>query len=113
MKRIFGSGGAPAMAPVVDEGGRFLGFVEAAEASATSAQPRLARTLPPEALIFGRSLWVRYGTPLRAALRTMAARHSRVLALVDDEGRLQGLLRDVDALRAVRAGEAGTARPQR
>jgi CBS-domain-containing membrane protein len=113
MKKIFASGAAPAMVPVVDEDDRFLGFVEAPEAGAKDLPPRLARTLPAEALIFGRSLWVRDGTPVRAALRTMAARHSRVLALVDDQGRLRGLLHDVDALRAVRTGDAEMTQRQR
>jgi CBS domain-containing protein len=113
MRRIFGSGAAPSMVPVVDEDDRFLGFVEAPEAGATELPPRLARTLPAEALIFGRSLWIRDGTPVRAALRTMAARHSRVLALLDEQGRLRGLLHDVDALRAVRACDTGMAQRHR
>lgn len=104
VRRIFGTGSTTAAVPVVDDHGRFVGFVEAPQGSATGLPPRLARSLPAQSQLVGQALWIRDGTPLRRALHIMAARRSRILALVDDDGRLRGVLHDIDGLVAMRAG---------
>jgi hypothetical protein len=63
--------------PIVDDGTRFIGFVN------------------------GSMLAIHEAKPIRAALRIMARHGSRQIALVDDDGVLRGALSDIEALRAL------------
>ena len=92
----------PWQVPVVDEGNHFIGFVSS-QALAGRAWPwRLLSITPAEDLVFGRFLRVSVSDPLPTALRLMAHRGARAVALVDDAGVLQGVLSDIDALRSLK-----------
>ena len=93
---------APWQLPVVDDQDRFVGFVS----SHTLSRPwpwRIVSMTPARDLVFGRFLAVRVSDPLPVALRLMAHRGARAVALVDAEGVLQGVLSDIDALRALKS----------
>jgi hypothetical protein len=100
LKRIIEVDAASLPVPVVDDDGRFVGFVRPPEPD-VGLPPRLVRSLPASELIFGRSLWIRDGASVSDALRAMAAHHARALAIVDPRGRLRGIVRDIDGLRAL------------
>jgi predicted transcriptional regulator len=89
------------LVPVIDEEGRFRGFFATSHAAGPSLPPRLARTMPVGSRVFGTSLVVHEGTPWPQALRLMARRRGRVLAVTDDAGVVRGVLSDLDALRAM------------
>jgi hypothetical protein len=97
--------------PVIDEAGRFQGFFAPGRVVGPPLPPRLARTLPVGARLFGTTLLVHESTPWLQAVRLMARRRGRVLAITDDSGVVRGVLSDLDALRAI-AG-AGPSHPWR
>jgi predicted transcriptional regulator len=101
------------LVPVVDQAGRFLGFFAASHVAGAGVPlpPRLARAMPVGARSFGSSLLVHEGTPWPQAVRFMARRHGRVLAITDESGVVRSVLTDLDALRAV--AKAGPAHPWR
>jgi hypothetical protein len=99
------------LVPVIDEAGRFLGFFAAGHAISPALPPRLARAMPVGARLFGSTLLVHEGTPWPQAVRLMARRRGRVLAITDESGVVRGVLSDLDALRAM-AG-AGPSHPWR
>jgi CBS-domain-containing membrane protein len=86
--------------PVVDDGGRFLGFVSSSGLASLSWPWRLINVTPARHLAFGPFLSVSESDPVGSALRIMAHRGARMLALVDSDGTMVGVLSDVDALRA-------------
>jgi CBS domain-containing protein len=89
--------------PVVDDEDRFVGFVSSHTLSSRPWPWRIVSMTPARDLVFGRFLAVRISDPLPVALRLMAHRGARAVALVDAEGVLQGVLSDIDALRALRS----------
>jgi len=94
----------PWSVPVVDDQARFLGFVASRQ---LAPPPRIRRptvldSIPARDLTSGTVLAIHECTTVRAALRLMAHRSTRVLALVDDEGVLRGALSDIEALGALR-----------
>ena len=94
------SGSTPWPLPVVDDSDRFLGFVSSAQLERPKwPWHRIAVTLARE-FVAGASLLVPEVEPLGRALRMMARRGARSLALVDPSGVLRGVLTDVDALHA-------------
>ena len=88
--------------PVVDDAGRFIGFV-------TSGQFRPSRHVrawsasdtPARRVTTGSVLAIHEAKPVRTALRIMAHHGSRLIAIVDDDGVLRGTLSDIQALRAL------------
>jgi CBS domain-containing protein len=90
--------------PVVDDRGRFLGFVFSRQLAPRAAArgPGILGTIAAQDLTSGTILAVHEGTAVSTALRLMAHHGCRVLALVDDEGVLRGALSDVEALGALR-----------
>jgi hypothetical protein len=91
------------LVPVIDEAGRFLGFFAAGHAISPALPPRLARAMPVGACLFGTTLLVHEGTPWPQAVRLMARRRGRILAITDESGVVRGVLTDLDALRAMAA----------
>jgi hypothetical protein len=89
--------------PVVDEAGVFLGFFAGGHTVGPPLPPRLARAVPVGACVFGAALRVHEGTPWPQALRLMARRRGRALAIADASGAVRGVLHDLDALRAMAA----------
>lgn len=94
---------APRQLPVVDDQDRFVGFVSSQALSSRHWPWRVVSMTPARDLVFGRFLAVRVSDPLPVALRLMAHRGARAVALVDAEGVLQGVLSDIDALRALKS----------
>lgn len=93
------------LVPVIDEAGRFQGFFAAGHAAGAPLPPRLARTMPVGTRLFGSALVVHEGTPWPQAVRLMAHRRGRVLAITDESGIVRSVWSDLDALRAMaRAG---------
>jgi hypothetical protein len=86
--------------PVVSRNEKFLGFVS--PDLLTVPHWPWHRIVTPQAgdVLRGASLTMLETEPLGHVLRFMARRGARVLALVDPAGVLQGMLSDVDALRA-------------
>jgi CBS domain-containing protein len=79
---------------VVDEEGRLLGLVDAADVAGAARERRayeLARPITP----------VLESAPLAEAVLRMVHERSRALPVVDDEGQVVALLTDLDALRWV------------
>jgi CBS domain-containing protein len=90
--------------PIVDDADRFLGFVTPKLLDeARWPFHRVAVALARE-VAAGASLLVLETEPLGRALRLMARRGARSVALVDPDGVLQGVLTDVDALWAATHG---------
>jgi CBS domain-containing protein len=85
--------------PVVDGAGHFLGFLSR-ERLRTSELPWQVAVAAD--LMVDSSLTVHETMSLRAALELMVHHRARVVALVDDEGTVRGLLTDIEALRASR-----------
>lgn len=91
----------PWLVPLVDEADQFVGFASSS-ALATSRWPsRVAILMRLRDLAFGSSLMVHESTTIREALHMMAYRRTRWIAIVDSEGKLQGMLSDIDALSAM------------
>lgn len=93
---------APWQVPVVDDEDRFMGFVSSGGLAARAWPWRLVAMTPARDLVFGRFLSVSVSEPLPIALRLMAHRGARAVALVDEEGVLQGVMSDIDALRGLK-----------
>lgn len=93
----------PSQLPVVDDQDRFMGFVSSRALGSRSWPWRAVSMMPARDSVFGRFLAVRVSDPLPVALRLMAHRGARAVALVDAEGVLQGVLSDIDALRALKS----------
>jgi CBS domain-containing protein len=91
--------------PVVGEDDRFLGFVSHRLLEGPQWPWHRIKITPASDLVAGASLTVLETERLGHALRWMAGRGARSLALVDALGRFRGLLSDVDALRAARQRE--------
>jgi hypothetical protein len=91
------------LVPVVDAAGNFLGFYSRSHAVGLPLPPRLARAMPVGACVFGAALVVPESTPWPQALRLMAHRRGRALAMTDESGTVRGVLRDLDALHAMAA----------
>lgn len=92
------SAASPGTLVVVDERERFIGFVS----TRSIARPRWPWSLPTSLLAgdlaTGRALFVEETTPIGEAVRTMAARGARSLALIGDDGAVRGVLSDIAAL---------------
>jgi hypothetical protein len=89
--------------PVIDEVGRFLGFFATGRTLGPLLPPRLERAMPVGARVFGATLLVHEGTPWPQAARLMARLRGRAVAITDESGAVRGVLRDLDALRAMAA----------
>jgi hypothetical protein len=87
--------------PVLD-GERFLGFVTRRRIQVPRWPWSREATARAADLATGASLRVPETEPIGLALRLMARRGARVLALVDRAGIVQGVLFDVDGLRLLR-----------
>lgn len=85
--------------PVVDARERFCGFVSLAIPGKGGLPARLSSTMRVRDLAVGHALTIGEGCSLREALEAMALRHARVLAVVDDDGTVRGVLTDIGALR--------------
>jgi CBS domain-containing protein len=96
---------SPWRLPVVDDEGRFVGFLSPDALRGPEWPWRRLALAKASELVSGGSLLVREEESLGRSLRVMARRGARALALIEPSGVLQGVLRDVDALRALaRAG---------
>ena len=94
---------APWPLPVVDSGDRFIGFVpRGLLATPTLPWHQFATTLAGE-LAAEESLVALETETVGDALRLMARRGARSIALVDPSGLLRGIVCDVDALQAIAA----------
>jgi hypothetical protein len=82
--------------PVVDAADRFAGFVSSHMPTALAGAVRAVGDSA-----FGPELAVSETESPLQALRLMAHRHACFVAVVDASGTPRGVLRDVDALRAV------------
>ena len=87
--------------PIVDARDHFLGFVSLAHVTRLDLPRRIAWSLPVGEATFGNALAVLEGGALRSAIRAMAIHQSRTIALLDGNRIVQGVLTDVDALRAI------------
>jgi len=98
------------MIPVVDTDSRFIGFVSSTQPIAVATTARLAMALPVSELVFGtKKLAVLESDSAEYALRVMAHCRASVVAVVDDSGTPRGVLRDIEALRAMaRRARAGS-----
>jgi hypothetical protein len=85
--------------PVVDSEGRFTGFLSVEVLRGPEWPWRRVAAAPAGELVAGSSLLILESESLVRGLRVMARCGARTLALVDPSGVLQGVLRDVDALR--------------
>jgi len=95
----------PSRVPVVDGRDRFLGFVSPRLLEGpTWPWHRLAATLAGE-VVSEASLFALETVTVGDVLRLMARRGARSVALVDRSGLLQGIVLDVDALRAMGSAE--------
>lgn len=97
------TGRTPWQVPVVDEADRFIGFVSSQTLFSRPWPWRIVSITPARELVFGRFLAVMVSDPLPTALRLMAHRGARAVALVDREGVLKGVLSDINALRALKS----------
>jgi len=91
----------PRGVPVVDDIGRFVGFVSSAHLAKSPFPWRVTMAMAAGDLAFGSSLSVHETAPLSSALRVMARHAVREVALVDGAGGLHGVLTDLGALRAL------------
>lgn len=87
--------------PVVDDHDHFIGFVSAQGLNIRAWPWHLVALTPARDLVFGRFLNVAVSERLPVALRLMAHRGARAVALVDGEGVLKGVMSDIDALRGL------------
>jgi CBS-domain-containing membrane protein len=85
---------------VVDDQDRFLGFLSSVHDRPGWPAARLDSALARE-VATGPALLLLETEPMAQALRLMATRGVRALALVDASGAVQGVLLDLDALRAI------------
>jgi hypothetical protein len=93
----------PWVLPIVDEVDRFIGFASSTHPSRLPLPPRLIAGLPVREFAFGDTLVLSEAFRWADALRFMAHKHTRFVALLDDGGTPEGLLRDLDGLRALAA----------
>jgi CBS-domain-containing membrane protein len=93
----------PWLVPLVDDADRFVGFVSSSSLAASTWPSRVAVLMRLRDLAFGSSLMIHESATLREALHMMAYRRTRWVAVVDSDGRLQGMLSDVDALSSLGA----------
>jgi hypothetical protein len=95
--------------PVVDEADRFLGFLSSDILRGPQWPWRRLALATARELVADASLLILEGESLGRGLRVMARRGARALALIEPSGVLRGVLRDVDALRAVARGGGAAA----
>lgn len=105
------SNGPPWLVPIVDGSDRFLGFVSATRLAKSRSSGRGASATLAGEIAVGASMLALESAPLAHALRVMARRGARSLALVDRSGVVRGVLSDVDALRALTLWTSGAASP--
>ena len=87
--------------PVVDARHRLVGFLP--RAAATLALLGRSRTAVVAEYVKVASATLAESESLREAFRVMGSRHSRELLVVNDEGEMVGVIRDIDALQLVAA----------
>ncbi len=88
----------PWMLPIVDGAGRFLGFVSSRH---VLHRRRAFAQLPAHQLARNAGLAVHESSHIHEALRAMARQRARIVALVDDDRILSGVLSDLQALRSL------------
>lgn len=90
----------PWLVPIIDEGDRFVGFVSSSSLARSVWPSQALMSMRVRDFAFGSSLVVHETMTVREALHMMANRRTRSVALVDSDGKLRGMLSDIDALRA-------------
>ncbi len=93
----------PWLVPLVDETDWFVGFVSSSSIASSTWPSRVAILMRLRDLAFGSSLMIHESATVREALHMMAYRRTRWVAVVDSDGKLQGMLSDLDALSALGA----------
>jgi CBS domain-containing protein len=91
----------PWLIPLVDDVDRFVGFVSSSSLATSMWPSRVAILMRLRDLAYGSSLMIHESTTIREALHMMAYRRTRWIAIVDSDGKLQGMLSDIDALSAI------------